>query len=63
MNMPLWIICIYFKICEFLDTTNSPNPSNLKIIMPCAPVENADSSKGRQNYSWFRISMKYDGII
>ena len=48
---------------DFFDTKDSPIPSNFKIIMPCAPEQNADFNKGRPTTSWFNISTKYGGVI
>jgi len=51
------------KYVDFFDTEDSPIPSNFKIIMPCAPVQNADFNQGRPTTSWFNISTKYGGVI
>ena len=51
------------KYVDFFDTKDSPLPSNFKIIMPCAPVQNADFNQGRPTTSWFNISAKYGGVI
>ena len=51
------------KYVDFFDTADSPIPSNFKIIMPCAPVQNADFNQGRPTTSWFNISTKYGGVI
>ena len=51
------------KYVDFFDTADSPIPSNFKIIMPCAPVQNADFNKGRPTTSWFNINTKYGGTI
>ena len=51
------------KYVDFFDTEDSPIPSNFKIIMPCAPVQNADFNKGKPTTSWFNISTKYEGVI
>ena len=51
------------KYVDFFDTEDSPIPSNFKIIMPCAPVQNSDFNQGRPTTSWFNISTKYGGVI
>lgn len=51
------------KYVDFFDRPNPPVPSNFKIIMPCAPVQNADFNQGRPTTSWFNISAKYGGVI
>ena len=45
------------------DKFNGPLPDNFKIILPCAPIQNADFNKGKATTSWFNISAKYGGII
>ena len=45
------------------DKFNGPVPDNFKIILPCAPVQNADFNKGKPTTSWFNISTKYGGTI
>ncbi len=51
------------KYVDFFDTEDSPIPSNFKITMPCASVQNADFNQGRPTTSWFNISTKYGGVI
>ena len=51
------------KYVDFFDRPNPPIPPNFKIIMPCAPVQNADFNQGRPTTSWFNISTKYGGVI
>ena len=51
------------KYVDFFDNADSPIPPNFKIIMPCAPVQNADFNKGKPTTSWFNISTKYSGTI
>ena len=51
------------KYVDFFDRPNPPVPANFKIIMPCAPVQNADFNQGRPTTSWFNISAKYGGVI
>ena len=51
------------KYVDFFDTEDSPIPSNFKIVMPCAPVQNADFNQGKPTNSWFNISTKYGGVI
>lgn len=51
------------KYVDFFDNGNSPIPSNFKIIMPCAPIQNADFNKGKPTTSWFNISLKHSGVI
>ena len=45
------------------DKYNGPLPDSFKIILPCAPVQNADFNQGRPTTSWFNISAKYGGVI
>ena len=45
------------------DKYNGPLPDSFKIILPCAPVQNADFNKGKPTTSWFNISTKYGGVI
>ena len=35
------------KYVDFFDNGKSPIPSNFKVIMPCAPIRNADFNKGK----------------
>ena len=51
------------KYVDFFDCADSPIPPNFKVIMPCAPVQNADFNQGRPTNSWFNISAKYGGTI
>ena len=51
------------KYVDFFDTADSPIPSNFKVVMPCAPVQNADFNQGKPTNSWFNISTKYGGVI
>ena len=51
------------KYVDFFDIEDSPIPSNFKIVMPCAPVQNADFNQGKPTNSWFNISTKYGGVI
>ena len=51
------------KYVDFFDTADTPIPPNFKIIMPCAPFQNADFNQGRPTTSWFNISTKYGGVI
>ena len=37
------------KYVDFFDTADSPIPSNFKVVMPCAPVQNADFNFGVKN--------------
>ena len=48
---------------HFFDKINGPIPDNFKIVMPCAPLQNADFNKGNPTTSWFNISGKYHGRI
>jgi predicted esterase len=52
-----------FNFVDKFDKYNGPIPDNFKIILPCAPVQNADFNKGKPTTSWFNISAKYGGII
>ena len=45
------------------DRNNGPLPDSFKIILPCAPVQNADFNRGQPTTSWFNISAKYGGAI
>ena len=51
------------KYVDFFDTKDTPIPSNFKVILPCAPVQDADFNQGRPTTSWFNISAKYRGVI
>ena len=41
------------------DRNNGPLSDSFKIILPCAPVQNADFNRGQPTTSWFNISAKY----
>ncbi len=48
---------------DIFDQYDGPLPDTFKIILPCAPVQNADFNKGKPTTSWFNISAKYGGEI
>ena len=52
-----------FNFVDIFDKCNGPIPDNFKIILPCAPIQNADFNKGKPTTSWFNISAKYGGVI
>ena len=48
---------------DIFDKFDGPIPDSFKIILPCAPIQNADFNNGNPTTSWFNISKKYDGVI
>ena len=48
---------------DIFDKFNGPIPDSFKIILPCAPTQNADFNNGNPTTSWFNISTKYGGVI
>ena len=44
---------------DLFDKKDGVFPSNFKIIIPCAPVQNVDVNEGKPTTSWFNINKKY----
>ena len=44
---------------NLFDKNDGLFPSDFKIILPCAPIQNVDVNNGKPTTSWFNISPKY----
>ena len=44
---------------DLFDKKDGVFPSNFKIIIPCAPVQNVDVNEGKPTTSWFNINKKH----